>query len=118
MTRGHAVTAGYVELHAKSFYSFGMGASHAHEMLSKAVEFGYPALALTDVNLCGALEFARLGRQSGIQPISGGELTLLDGSRLVMLAKTREGYANFSRLFTPGQLRGPPEAPAGPGPPA
>ena len=38
VTQGPAVTAGYVELHAKSFYSFGMGASHAHEMLPKAVE--------------------------------------------------------------------------------
>ena len=100
MTRGPAVTAGYVELHSKSFYSFGMGASHAHEMLSKAVELGYPALALTDVNLCGALEFARLAGSLGVQPVTGGELTLMDGSRLVMLAKTREGYANISRLFT------------------
>ena len=94
------MTAGYVELHAKSFYSFGMGASHVHELLSKAVELGYPALALTDANLCGALEFARLAGSLDIQPITGGELTLVDGSRLVMLARTREGYANISRLFT------------------
>ncbi len=94
------MTDGYVELHARSFYSFGMGASHVHELLSKAVELGYPALALTDMNLCGALEFARLGDSLGVQPVTGGELTLLDGSRLVLLAKTREGYANISRLFT------------------
>ena len=94
------MTAGYIELHAKSFYSFGMGASHVHELLSRAVELGYPALALTDANLCGALEFARLAGSLGIQPITGGELTLMDDSRLVMLAKTREGYANISRLFT------------------
>ena len=100
VTRVPAVTAGYVELHSKSFYSFGMGASHAHEMLSKAVGLGYPAMALTDTNLCGALEFARLAGSLGVQPVTGGELTLMDGSRLVMLAKTREGYANISRLFT------------------
>ena len=94
------MTAGYVELHAKSFYSFGMGASHVHELLSRAVELGYPALALTDANLCGALEFARLAGSLGIQPITGGELTMMDGSRLVMLARTRGGYANISRLFT------------------
>ena len=35
-----------------------------------------------------------------MQPLTGGELTLTDGSRLVLLAKTREGYANISRLFT------------------
>ena len=94
------MTAGYVELHAKSFYSFGMGASHVHELLAQAGEYGYPALALTDANLCGALEFARLAGSLGIKPVTGGEVTLTDGSRLVLLAKTRRGYANISRLFT------------------
>ena len=94
------MAAGYVELHARSFYSFGMGASHVHELLARAVGYGYPALALTDVNLCGALEFARLANSMGIKPITGGELTLKDGSRLVLLAKTRQGYSNISSLFT------------------
>ena len=94
------MTDGYVELHVKSFYSFGEGASHVHELLAQAVEYGYPALALTDANLCGALEFARLAESLGIRPITGGELTLEGGSRLVLLARTREGYANISRLFT------------------
>ena len=90
----------YVELHVKSFYSFGTGASHVHELLAQAGEYGYPALALTDANLCGALEFARLAGSLGIRPITGGELTLTDGSRIVLLAKTRQGYGNISRLFT------------------
>ena len=91
---------GYVELHAKSFYSFGVGASHPHELLAQAKEYGYGSLALTDTNLCGALEFARLANSLGIRPITGGELTLTDGSRVTLLAKTRRGYANISRLFT------------------
>ena len=94
------MSRGYVELHVKSFYSFGLGASHTHELLARAREYGYAALALTDTNLCGALEFARLAGSLGIQPITGGELALTDGSRLVLLARTREGYANISRLFT------------------
>ena len=94
------MTAGYVELHVKSFYSFGEGASHVHELLAQAREYGYSSLALTDANLCGALEFARLAESLGIRPITGGELTLDDGPRLVLLARTREGYANISRLFT------------------
>ena len=94
------MTTGYVELHAKSFYSFGAGASHAHELLAQAKEHGYDALALTDTNLCGALEFARLAGSLGVHPITGGEITLSDGSRLVLLAKSRQGYANISRLFT------------------
>ena len=94
------MATGYVELHARSFYSFGEGASHSHELLARAKAYGCTALALTDSNLCGALEFARLANSLGMQPITGGELTLTDGSRLVLLAKTREGYANLSRLFT------------------
>ena len=90
----------WVELRAKSFYSFGEGASHAHELLAQAKQYGYPALALTDTNLCGALEFARLAKNLGVQPITGAELTLTDGSRIVLLAKTRAGYSNISRLLT------------------
>ena len=92
--------AAYVELHAKSFYSFGLGASHIHELLTQAKAHGCHALSLTDTNLCGALEFARLANSLDIQPITGGELVLQDGSRLTLLARTREGYANLSRLFT------------------
>ena len=94
------MAAGYVELHAKSFYSFGQGASHIHELLARAKGHGYPALTLTDTNLCGALEFARLANSLGLRPITGGELTLIDGSRLTLLARTRRGYSNISRLFT------------------
>ena len=88
------MTSAYSELHLKSFYSFGLGASHAHELLARAKEYGYDSLALTDTNLCGALEFARLAGSLGIRPITGGELTLTDGTRLVLLAKTRKGYGN------------------------
>ena len=94
------MSAGYAELHAKSFFSFGVGASHAHELLAQAKEYGYSSLALTDTNLCGALEFARLANSLGIRPITGGELTLTDGSHITLLAKTRTGYSNISRLFT------------------
>ena len=87
-------------LHARSFYALGEGASHPHELLARAQANGGRALALTDPNCCGALEFARLATSGGIQPITGGELPLPDGAHLVLLAKTREGYANLARLFT------------------
>ena len=94
------MTTAYAELHAKSFYSFGQGASHLHELLMSAGEHGYPALALTDTNLCGALEFAHMADDLDIRPVTGGELTLTDGSRLTLLAQNRVGYSNISRLFT------------------
>ena len=90
----------YVELHAKSFYSFGEGASHVHELATRAVEHGQTALALTDTNLCGALEFANLAGSLGLKPITGGEITLSDGSRITLLARSRAGYSNLSQLLT------------------
>ncbi|MBA2294771.1 MAG: PHP domain-containing protein, partial [Actinobacteria bacterium] len=38
----------YVELHCHSAYSFLDGASHPEELVVRAGELGYPALALTD----------------------------------------------------------------------
>ena len=46
---------------------------------------GYDCLALTDTNLCGALDFARQANGLGLKPVTGGELTLADGSRLTLL---------------------------------
>ena len=56
----------YVELHCHSNYSFKEGASSLEELLMRAKELGYPALALTDHdNLCGAMEFSRIANSIG-----------------------------------------------------
>lgn len=90
----------YAELTCRSFYSFGESASRVSELIVAAADLSCQSLALTDANLCGALEFAQAAYSLGIKPITGGTLTLADGSRLTLLAKTRRGYANLSRLFT------------------
>src|SRR5918997_3001348 len=92
---------GYAELHCHSNYSFKEGASSVEELLVRARELGYPALALTDHdNLCGALHFAQVARSLDIQPITGAEITLKDGSHLTLLAATRQGYHNLCNLIT------------------
>jgi error-prone DNA polymerase len=91
----------YVELHTHSNYSFKEGASSLDELIARALELGYPALAVTDHdNLCGALQFARAARSLNLQPIIGSEVTLSDGAHLTLLAETRKGYANLSRLLS------------------
>ena len=40
----------YAELHAKTNFSFLEGASHADELVTRAAELGYKALAITDRN--------------------------------------------------------------------
>ena len=97
--------ATYVELHCHSNFSFQEGASYIHELLPRAVELGYPALALTDHdNLCGAMEFARAARSLDIQPIIGAEVTMRGGHHLTLLAETRRGYSNLCRLLSSARL--------------
>ncbi|MFQ5860447.1 MAG: DNA polymerase III subunit alpha [Dehalococcoidia bacterium] len=91
----------YVELHCHSNFSFQEGASFVQELLLRARELGYPALALTDHdNLCGTMEFARTSRSLGIQPIIGAEVTLQGGHHLTLLAETHQGYSNLCRLIS------------------
>jgi error-prone DNA polymerase len=94
-------TPSYVELHLHTNYSFSDGASSAAELLARAVKLGYHALAITDHDgLHGALEFAQAAKDAGIRPITGAELTLVDGSHVTLLAETQEGYRNLCRLIT------------------
>ena len=91
----------YVELHAHSAYSFLDGASQPEEMVVRAAELGYEALALTDHDgVYGSLEFAHAAKTFGVRPITGAEVTLADGSHVTLLVRTAAGYANLCRLLT------------------
>jgi len=91
----------YVELHCHSAYSFLDGASLPEELAVRAVELGYPALALTDHDgVYGSLEFAHAAKALGLRPITGAEVTLADGSHVTLLVETPRGYANLCRLLT------------------
>jgi error-prone DNA polymerase len=109
------VTTPYVELHCHSGFSFLDGASHPEELVLRAKQLGYPALALTDHNgLYGSMEFARAAREEGLQPITGAELTLREcfpgveepegGHHVTLLAETPRGYANLCRLLTEAHM--------------
>ena len=101
------MTTTYSELHCHSNHSFHEGASSISELLARAKVLEYPALALTDHdNLCGAMEFARMATGLGIQPITGAEVTIVDGSHLTLLAETRKGYSNLCRLITYSRIGG------------
>jgi error-prone DNA polymerase len=97
----------YAELHCHSYYSFHDGASSLEELLLRAKELGYHALALTDHdNLCGAMRFAHLAQSIGIKGIIGAEITLAGGSHVTLLAKNQAGYRNLCRLITAAHRKG------------
>src|SRR5919204_6493006 len=92
---------GYVELHAHSAYSFLDGASRPEELVARAAELGYPALALTDHDgVYGSLEFAHAGKFFGVRAITGAEVTLRGGAHVTLLVETPRGYANLCRILT------------------
>src|ERR671919_1081515 len=91
----------YIELHCHSAFSFLDGASLPEHLVHETARLGYPALALTDHNgLYGSMAFAQQAKSSGIQAITGAEVTLLDGAHVTLLAETPQGYANLCRLLT------------------
>ena len=95
----------YVELHCHSAFSFLDGTDPPENLVLEAQSLGYEALALTDHNgLYGSMAFAQAARDLGMQPITGAEITLLDGSHVTLLAETQQGYANLCRLITEAHL--------------
>ena len=98
----------YIELHARSAFSFLRGASFPEQLAETAAELGIPAMALCDRNgMYGAPRFYAKARETGIRPIVGTELTMEDGSVLPVLVQSRAGYANVCRLLTNAHLRSP-----------
>ncbi|HSL91658.1 MAG TPA: PHP domain-containing protein, partial [Candidatus Limnocylindrales bacterium] len=98
------VRTGYAELHAVSNFTFLRGASHPEELVERAFELGYDALALTDeCSLAGAVRAHVAARERRIKLLVGSEIRLADGIRLVLLAQDREGYGNLCELITRGR---------------
>ena len=105
---------GYAELHCRSNYSFGRGASHPEELAGRAQALGYAALAITDeCSLSGVVRAHTEARRLGLPLIVGAEMALqrseteADGPRLVLLAMSRRGYGNLAQWITVARRRAP-----------
>jgi DNA polymerase-3 subunit alpha len=114
-------TPSFVHLHCHSHYSLLDGASPIDRLVSRTVELGMNALAITDHgNLHGALEFYQAAKAAGINPIIGYEAYIAPGSRfqkdagsqkdssyhLTLLARDRTGFDNLLQLATKAYLEG------------
>jgi len=100
--------AGYVPLWCKSNFSFLEGASHPEELVESCAALGVESVALTDRDgVYGIVEAHVKARECGVQLIVGSEVTLDDGTSIVLLSEDRGGYANLCRLLTLGRRRSP-----------
>src|SRR5690348_13639991 len=98
----------YAEVWCKTNFSFLEGASHPDELVHRAAELGYHALAVTDrQSLAGIVRAHAAAKTANLKLLIGAEITPTDGAPLVLLAMNRAGYRNLSRLLTRGRRAAP-----------
>ena len=96
----------FIHLRLLSLYSLLESTLKMESIISLALKYKMPALAVTDRNnLFGALEFSILAQKSGIQPINGLILNIKfnngkveDYCEILLLAKDKEGFQNLLML--------------------
>jgi len=95
----------YVELHARSAFSFLRGASQPEDLAGAAARLELPALALLDRDgVYGAARLYGAAREHHFRARVGAEITMDDGSVVPLLAATRTGYQNLCQLITEAKL--------------
>jgi error-prone DNA polymerase len=114
----------YIELHARSAFSFLEGASLPEELVAVCAQFNLPAMALLDTDgLYGAPRFHLAAQKAKLKTHIGAEVACahlcpviphfarndksfcLPVFRLPLLVSSRAGYQNLCRLITKMKLR-------------
>ncbi len=91
-------------LACRSYYSLLRGPVSVQRLVQRAKEYGYGAIALTDVNsMYGAVDFCKSAKQADIKAIVGVEI-LTHSQKAVLLAENRAGYENLCRITTARNL--------------
>lgn len=107
----------FTHLHSHSQFSILQSTTDVITLVNRAVEHGFPAVAITDHgNMMAAFKFVKKALDSGIKPIVGIELNVCndhlnksvkdDGYPVVLLAKNKNGYLNLTKLSSIAFTRG------------
>ena len=93
----------YIELHARSAFSFLRAASLPEDLIDAAVATGHSTLGLADLGgLYGAPRFHLAAKRAGLRTIVGAELDIEGMGALTLLCEDGAGYKNLCRLLTLG----------------
>ena len=104
----------YAELYCQTNFSFLHGASHAEELITRAVKLNYQALAITDeCSLAGVVRAHEEALKYEFPLIVGSVFQLeasplkpqLGKMRLIALAQNRQGYGNLCELISLARMR-------------
>ncbi|MFK7864631.1 MAG: error-prone DNA polymerase [Pseudohongiellaceae bacterium] len=110
----------YAELHCISNFTFLKGASFPEELVKRACELGYEAIAITDeCSLSGIVRAHVAAKDKGIKLIIGSEFRFESAGSLelqqgvnnichtVVLARNRKGYGELSHLISCARRNSP-----------
>nr|WP_083660004.1 error-prone DNA polymerase [Acuticoccus yangtzensis] len=99
---------GFIELAAKSNFSFLEGASHPEELVLTAALLGLSGLAVCDRNtLAGVVRTHLAGKEVGLRTFVGCHLVFADGTpNILVWPSDRQAYGRLCRLLSVGNLRG------------
>jgi DNA polymerase-3 subunit alpha len=102
----------FVHLRVHSEFSVVDGIARIPDLVKAAAAYGQPAIALTDLsNLFGLIKFYKATRGKGVKPIAGCDVWLENEidrdkpSRLLLLARNRNGYLALCDLQTTKSVR-------------
>lgn len=102
MTR--AAIPDYAELWCLSNFSFLRGASHAEELVERARQLGYTAIAITDeCSLAGIVRAHVAAKEAGIKLICGAQFEVECETApftLIVLGQNINGYGNLAEFIT------------------
>jgi len=99
----------FVHLRNYTQYSLSKGALRIPEIINFCRNEENPAVAISDFNnLFGSMEFSLECLQSGIQPIIGCNVNLIDdkyeSGNILLICKSNQGYLNLSKLISKSYL--------------
>lgn len=99
----------FSHLSAHSHYSLLDGLPQIQPLVDAAVNYGMPALALTDRNnLYGAIEFYKTCKKSNLKPILGVDADFsiagIEG-HAIFIAEHKDGYRNLLKLVSDAHLK-------------
>jgi error-prone DNA polymerase len=96
----------YVELHARSAFSFLEGASSPEDLAGACAAHKMSSMAVVDRDgLYGSPRFHLAMKKLGLTAHVGAEVSCVEGGRVTLLVASREGYRNLCRLLTRMKLR-------------
>ena len=96
-----------IPLNCHSFYSLLRGTASVENLVHRASDLEFPALALTDTNATyGVVDFQKSALSHGIRPIFGAEIDdPKTGTHAVLLAKNLQGFGEVCRVVTDRNLK-------------